>query len=62
MKEEIANLKARKESILSRLKVLLTSEIDLIKALEIDDDASQQDTSKGTGKSHLEIDEILKKL
>ena len=62
MKEEIANLKARKESILSRLKVLLTSEVDLIKALEIDDDASQQDNSRGTGKNHIEIDEILKKL
>ncbi|MCX6133347.1 MAG: DivIVA domain-containing protein [Ignavibacteriales bacterium] len=62
MKEEIANLKARKESILSRLKVLLRSEIDLIKALEIDDDPSQQDSSRGTGKENLEIDEILKKL
>lgn len=62
MKEEIANLKARKESILSRLKVLLTSEIDLIKALEIDDDPSGGDTSRGTGKNHIELDEILKKL
>ena len=62
MKEEIANLKARKESIVSRLKVLLTSEVDLIRALEIDDDSSQQDSSRGTGKSHIEIDEILKKL
>jgi cell division initiation protein len=62
MKEEIANLKARKESILSRLKVLLRSEIDLIKALEIDDDPSQQDSSRGTGKDNIEIDEILKKL
>ncbi len=63
MKEEIASLKARKESILSRLKVLLTSEVDLLKALEIDDDdASKQDTSRGTGKDHIEIDEILKKL
>src|SRR3972149_2362459 len=61
MKEEIANLKARKESILSRLKVLLTSEIDLIKALEIDeDDMTGRDTSKGTGKEHIAIDEILK--
>jgi cell division initiation protein len=62
IKEEIANMKARKESILSRLKVLLTSEVDLIKALEIDDDPSQQDSSRGTGKHHIEIDEILKKL
>ncbi|MEX0601924.1 MAG: DivIVA domain-containing protein, partial [Bacteroidota bacterium] len=32
-KEEISALKARKESILSRLKVLLSSEIELIRAL-----------------------------
>jgi len=62
MKEEISNLKARKETILSRLKVLLTSEVDLIKALEIDDDSNQHDNSRGTGKSHIEIDDILKKL
>jgi len=62
IKEEIANMKARKESILSRLKVLLTSEVDLIRALEIDDDPSQQDSSRGTGKHHIEIDDILKKL
>ncbi|MBI3578829.1 MAG: DivIVA domain-containing protein [Ignavibacteriales bacterium] len=63
MKEEISNLKSRKESILSRLKVLLSSEVDLIRALEIDDDdSSRQDNSKGTGKDHLQIDEILKKL
>jgi cell division initiation protein len=63
VKEEVASLKARKESILSRLKVLLNSEIELIRALEIDDDSVQrQDSSLGTGKDHLEIEEILKKL
>ncbi|HWP81449.1 MAG TPA: DivIVA domain-containing protein [Bacteroidota bacterium] len=63
VKEEIASLKARKESILSRLKVLLSSEIELIRALEIDDDSvKHQDPSLGTGKDHLEIEEILKKL
>ncbi|MBI4428659.1 MAG: DivIVA domain-containing protein [Ignavibacteriales bacterium] len=62
-KEEIANLKARKESIISRLKVLLHSELDLLRALEIDEeDLSKHDSSKGTGKEHLEIEEILKKL
>lgn len=62
-KEEISTLKARKESILSKLKVLLKSEIDLISALEIDEeDLSGEKSSKGTGKEHLEIDEILKKL
>ncbi len=62
-KEEISTLRARKESILSKLKVLLKSEIDLISALGIDeDDLSGEKSSRGTGKEHLEIDEILKKL
>ncbi|MEK7669700.1 MAG: DivIVA domain-containing protein [Bacteroidota bacterium] len=62
-KEEIANLKARKESTISRLKVLLNSELDLLRALQIDEeDLSKRDTSKGSGKEHLEIEEILKKL
>lgn len=62
-KEEIATLRARKDSILSKLKVLLKSEIDLISALEIDHEDLESDKySRGTGKDHLEIDEILKKL
>jgi hypothetical protein len=55
-------LKARKEGVLSKLKILLSSELDLIRALAVDDDANQRDLSKGTGKDNLEIDEILKKL
>jgi cell division initiation protein len=61
-KEEISQLKARKESILSKLKVLLSSELDLIRALDIDDEGEKRNQSKGTGKDNLEIDEILKKL
>ncbi len=61
-KEEISQLKARKESILSKLKVLLSSELDLIRALDIDEAEEKGDTSKGTGKDRLQIDEILKKL
>ena len=62
-KEEIASLKGRKESILSKLKILLKSELDLISALSIDeDDLTGDKPSKGSGKEHLEIDEILKKL
>lgn len=62
-KEEISKLKARKESVLSRLKVLLTSELDLIKALGIDeDDSDRANSSRGTGKDRLEIEDILKKL
>ena len=62
MKEEIANLRSKKESVVSRLKVLLNSEIELIKALEIDDDELTRDLSRGTGKETIEIDEIIKKL
>lgn len=62
-KEEIAHLKARKESIISRLKVLLSSEVELLRALEIDDEeVAKRDPSHGTGKEEIAIDEILKKL
>lgn len=61
-KNEIGNLRSKKESIMSRLKVLLNSEIELIKALEIDDDELTRDLSRGTGKETIEIDEIIKKL
>ncbi|MBI2430065.1 MAG: DivIVA domain-containing protein, partial [Ignavibacteriales bacterium] len=37
-KEELSNLKAKKEVLVSRLKVLLNSELEMIKALEADDD------------------------
>ncbi|MCX7985190.1 MAG: DivIVA domain-containing protein [Bacteroidetes bacterium] len=62
MKEEITALKARKESIMSKLKVLLNSEIDLLRALEVDDEDVERDLSKGTGKERIEVNEILKKL
>jgi cell division initiation protein len=62
-KQEIAALKARKESILGKLKVLLKSELDLINALSLDEeDLAGDKPSRGTGKERLEIDEILKKL
>jgi cell division initiation protein len=62
-KEEISSLKSRKESIVGKLKVILGSELDLIRALEIDDNGIPgRDASRGTGKDHLELDEILKKL
>jgi cell division initiation protein len=62
IKDEIGSLKARKESIISRLKVLLSSEIELIKALELEDEVVQRDPSLGTGKDYLDVDDILKKL
>jgi cell division initiation protein len=61
-KEEISSLNARKESALSKLKVLLSSELDLIRALAIGDNEETKDLSKGSGKQNLELEEILKKL
>lgn len=61
MKEEVTILKSKKESITSRLKVLLSSELELINAIEIDEKGSA-DTSMGTGKQYFNIEEVLKKL
>ncbi|MBN1398814.1 MAG: DivIVA domain-containing protein [Bacteroidetes bacterium] len=62
IKEEISQLKARKESVVSKLKVLLSSELNLLRALDVEEEDGRRDSSKGTGKEHLEIDEILKRL
>ncbi len=59
--EEVVILRAKKESITSRLKVLLSSELELINALELDD-KQNSDTSLGTGKQYFNINEVLKKL
>ncbi len=61
IKEEISTLKSKRESIASRLKVLLNSELELIKALEMDD-ASAESSSNASGKGVIDVDEIVKKL
>jgi cell division initiation protein len=61
-KDEVTTLRVRKDTLISRLKVLLNSELELIKALEVEDDEFQKDPGKGTGKEHFHVDEILKKL
>lgn len=61
-KDEVTTLRARKDTLISRLKVLLNSELELIKALEAEDDEIQKDPGRGTGKAHFQVDEILKKL
>lgn len=61
LNNEIAQLHARKDSLIGRLRVLLSSELDLIKALEMGGDpVLSRDASYGTGKQDLEIDNILK--
>lgn len=61
-KEEVTNLRAKKEALVSRLKVLLNSEIELIKALEADSESNTKDHSQGSGRENFQIDEILRKL
>lgn len=60
--EEIKSLQARKESLIGRLKVLLSSELDLIKAMEIGGDSPLSTSSQGTGKDSIELDDILRNI
>ena len=61
LNNEISQLRARKDSLIGRLRVLLSSELDLIKALEMGSDPVLTDNpSHGTGKDDIELDNILK--
>ncbi len=61
LNNEIAQLRSRKDSLIGRLRVLLSSELDLIKALELGSDPIlANNASHGTGKSELELNTILK--
>jgi cell division initiation protein len=61
---QIGELKARRESLVARLRVLLSSELDMIKALEMGGDTSVSTTStlEGTGKPSIELTDILKNI
>lgn len=63
MNNEIMQLYTRKESMIGRLRVLLSSELELIKTLEMGgDDHLTGQSSLGTGKETIEIDTVLKDL
>lgn len=65
LKEEIAILKAKKGAIVSRLRTMLNSELQLIQALEIDEELqpkSNDEQPKEAAKDQIEIDEIVKNL
>jgi cell division initiation protein len=61
-KEELGNLKSKKEALVGRLKVLLNSELELIRALEDDEELNKRNTTMGTGKENFKVEEVLKKL
>ncbi len=61
LNQEIGQLRSRRDSLIGRLRVLLSSELELIKALELGSDPIlAADTSHGTGKTDLDLDNILK--
>ena len=65
LKEQFTILKAKKDSIVTRLKMLLNSELELIKMLEIDEELQSErndDGKEGILKEKMEIEEIIKSL
>jgi len=62
LSHDVAQLRAKKESLIGRMRVLLSSELDLIKALEMGGDVLESSGSgpQRTGKDSIHLDEILK--
>ena len=56
MNEEIVQLRGKKAGIISRLRLLLTSELELLRTMEPSDEES---LSYGTGKESIDLDEVL---
>lgn len=62
LKNDIVGLQGRREGLVSRLRVLLTTELDVLKTLEATADDYSGGTSLGTGKDIIEIDSVLRSL
>jgi cell division initiation protein len=63
MNNDIMRLVSRKDSLLGRLRVLLSSELDLLKTLDMGGPESlTTGSSLGTGKESVEIDSIVKNI
>ncbi len=63
MKAHIAQLRGKKDSLLGRLRVLLSSELDLIKTLEMGGDEVLDHTAPhGTGKESIDLEAVLKNM
>jgi|GEM_PF-2351392 len=65
LKEQLTILRAKKEAIVSRLRMLLNSELDLIRALAADDEAGKEEAAHPAGElssEKREIEEIIKSL
>jgi cell division initiation protein len=63
LNNDIVSIQGRKEGLVNRLRVLLTTELDLLKTLEgATDEEHGGGMSLGTGKEMIEIDRVLKSL
>lgn len=58
-KNEVINLISKKDAIVSRLKILLSSELELINQIEKDEN---EKSDFGSGRENLQTDEIVNKL
>ena len=64
IKEQVVILRAKKDSIVTRMKMLLNSELEIIKGLEVDEEFQRSNSEERHefSKEKSEIDEIIKSL
>lgn len=63
LNNEIADLKVRRETLVGRLRVLLSSELDLLKTMDLGADQTlDPPPSLGSGKEQLDVDAIMKSI
>jgi cell division initiation protein len=63
LQNELVSLQGRKEGLVNRLRVLLTTELDVLRTLgAAADDEHAGGASLGTGKETIEIDRVLRGL
>jgi cell division initiation protein len=65
VKEQLTVLKAKKDTVIARLRMLLQSELDLMRALEIDEEMRPERLEEPEGemaKARAEIEDIVRSL
>jgi cell division initiation protein len=63
LRNEIEQLKTIRETMVSRLKILLNSQLELLQSLESEKDAEPEEPQKVTvGKKTVDVDDILEKM
>lgn len=63
LKNDIMELTTRRESLIGRLRVLLSAELDLLKMMDQENPRDLfRSASMGTGKSSIEIDKVVRQI